>query len=140
MVLARIPDLTTVRIAPSGKSDAELLFSYIGNFVMELETCFTFMSFGETRYLSIPIIWFLLCWSSTALKCAHLLKRGLYPVVAFLGEGGLEDGLEEFAGVVEVFLGLGGGRRDPLKGFIQDPHDPLLLGEGGDYYVTFLKL
>ena len=49
-----------------------------------------------------------------------------------MGEGGLEDGLEEFAGVVEVFLGLGGGRRDPLKGFIQDPHDPLLLGKGRD--------
>ena len=60
-----------------------------------------------------------------------------YPVVAFLGEGGLEDGLEEFAGVVEVFLGLGGGRRDPLKGFIQDPHDPLLLGKGRDGKLNF---
>ena len=59
-------------------------------------------------------------------------NRRVFPVVAFLGEGGLEDGLEEFAGVVEVFLGLGGGRRDPLKGFIQDPHDPLLLGERWD--------
>ena len=64
-------------------------------------------------------------------------QRGLFPVVAFLGEGGLEDGLEEFAGVVEVFLGLGGGRRDPLKGFIQDPHDPLLLGKGRDGKLNF---
>ena len=69
---------------------------------------------------------------------AHFPQRGLNPVVAFLGEGGLEDGLEEFAGVVEVFLGLGGGRRDPLKGFIQDPHDPLLLGEGREGKSDFL--
>ena len=46
------------------------------------------------------------------------------------GEGGLEDGLEEFAGVVEVFSAWAVAA-DP-QGFIQDP-DPLLLGKGWDW-------
>ena len=62
---------------------------------------------------------------------AQFIQRAVAfnPILAFLLEGGLEDALEEFAGVLEVAFGVGGGGRDALKRFIQYPYNPLLLGE-----------
>jgi len=47
-----------------------------------------------------------------------------------LGKDGLEVACEKGAGVLEVFLGIGFGGGDAVKGFVEDADDPLLFGKG----------
>ena len=60
------------------------------------------------------------------------LERLLHPLLAALGEDGLEVAFEEGAGVLEVLFGVGFGGGDALKRFVEDADDPLLFGERRD--------
>jgi len=52
----------------------------------------------------------------------------------------MEVAFEEGAGVLEVLFGVGFRGGETLKRFVQQPDDPLLLGQRGDGNGYFLEL
>jgi len=62
------------------------------------------------------------------LNLAKISQFLLHPLLAPLGEDGLEVDFEKGVGVLEVPRGVGCGTGDTLKRFVEDADNPLLFG------------
>ena len=58
-------------------------------------------------------------------------KCRLHPILAALGEDGLQVAFEQSTGVLEVLFGVSFGGGDAVKRFVEDADDPPLFGERG---------